>query len=136
MNIKKSTFDYSPNLVEYEGNTVRINFDVEQVELENGMDSSEGKKTTRMAYAAHVVRIEQPLERDKVIDGIVSSAYPTDKMQAIINNHFANLAIIADGKKLDADEEEHEAEYEAMQAWRTKAKSVAKDVLEEYIRTH
>lgn len=136
MEIRKSTFDYSPNLIEYEGNTVRINFDVEQVELENGMDSNEGKKTTRMAYAAHVVRIEQPVERDKVIDAIVTTVYPTDKMQAIINNHFANLAKIADGEKLDADDEEHEAEYDAMQEWRTKAKAVAKNVLEEYIRTY
>lgn len=132
MDIRKSTFDYSPSLIEYEGNYVRINFDVEQIELENGMDSNEGKKTTRMAYAAHVVRIEQPMERDKVIDAIVTAVYPTDKMQAIINNHFANLSKIADGKKLDADDEEHEAEYNAMQDWRTKAK----DVLEEYIRTH
>nr|DAL58927.1 MAG TPA_asm: hypothetical protein [Caudoviricetes sp.] len=136
MNIKKSTFDYSPSLIEYEGNTIRINFDVEQIELENGMDSNKGKRTTRMAYAAHVVRIEQPVERGKVVDAIVVSAYPTDKMQAIINNHFANLAKIADGKKLDADDEEHEAEYEEMQAWRTKAKAVAKEVMEEYIRTH
>lgn len=89
-----------------------------------------------MAYAAHVVRIEQPLERDKVVDAIVSSAYPTDKMQAIINNHFANLAKIADGEKLDADDKEHEAEYEAMQSWRTKAKAVATDVIDNYISTH
>lgn len=136
MNIRKSTFDYSPSLIEYEGNFIRINFDVEQIELEKGMDSNEGKKTTRMAYAAHVVRIEQPVERDKVIDAIVTAVYPTDKMQAIINNHFANLAKIADGKKLDADDEEHEAEYDAMQEWRTKAKTVAKEVMEEYIRTH
>lgn len=137
MDIRKSTFDYSPSLIEYEGNVVRINFDVEQIELENGMDRDESKeKTTRLAYSAYVVRIEQPVERDKVVDAIISSAYPTDKMQAIINNHFANLAKIADGKELDADEEEHEAEYNAMQEWRTRAKSVAKDVLEEYIRTH
>ena len=136
MDIRKSTFDYSPCLIEYEGKVIRINFDVEQIEVANGTDSDGRKNTTRMAYAAYVVRIEQPVERDKVVDAIISTAYPTDKMQAIINNHFANLAIIADGKKLDADEEEHEAEYEAMQAWRTKAKSVAKDVLEEYIRTH
>lgn len=135
MDIRKSTFDYSPSLIEYEGNYVRINFDVEQIELANSMDSNESKKTTRMAYAAHVVRIEQPVERGKVIDAIVTAVYPTDKMQAIINNHFANLAKIADGKKLDADDEEHEAEYDAMQEWRTKAKAVAKNVLEEYIRT-
>lgn len=136
MDIRKSTFDYSPSLIEYEGNFIRINFDVEQVELENGMGSNEGKKTTRMAYAAHVVRIEQPVERGKVIDAIVTAVYPTDKMQAIINNHFANLAKIADRKKLDADDEEHEAEYDAMQEWRTKAKAVAKNVIDNYISTH
>lgn len=136
MDIRKSTFDYSPSLIEYEGNYVRINFDVEQIELANGTDSDENKSTTRMAYAAYVIRIEQPVERDKVIDAIVSAAYPSDKMQAIINNHFANLAKIADGKKLDVDDEEHEAEYNAMQEWRTKAKYVAKNVLEEYIRTY
>lgn len=136
MDIRKSTFDYSPSLIEYEGNTIRINFDVEQIELENSMDSNESKNATRMAYAAHVVRIEQPVERGKVIDAIVTAVYPTDKMQAIINNHFANLAKIADGKKLDADDEEHEAEYDAMQEWRTKAKAVAKEVMEEYTRTH
>ena len=136
MEIRKSTFDYSPSLIEYEGNYIRINFDVEQVELENNMDSSEGKKATRMAYAAHVVRIEQPVERGKVVDAIVSSAYPTDKMQAIINNHFANLAKIADGKKLDADDEEHEVEDEAMLKWRSKAKAVARDVIDNYFSSH
>ena len=136
MDIRKSTFDYSPSLIEYEGNCVRINFDVEQIELANGTDSDENNGTTRMAYAAYVVRIEQPVERGKVIDAIVTAVYPTDKMQAIINNHFANLAKIADGKKLDADDEEHEAEYDAMQEWRTKAKAVAKDVLDNYISTH
>ena len=131
MEIRKSTFDYSPSLIEYEGNYIRINFDVEQIELAN-MDSNEGKKASRKAYAAHVVRIEQPMERGKVIDAIVTAVYPTDKMQAIINNHFANLAKIADGKKLDSDDEEHEAEYNAMQDWRTKAKRVASDVMAEF----
>ena len=132
MEIRKSTFDYLPGLIEYEGNYIRINFDVEQIELAYGTDSNEIKNATRMAYAAHVVRIEQPMERGKVIDAIVTAVYPTDKMQAIINNHFANLAKIADGKKLDSDDEEHEAEYNAMQDWRTKAKRVASDVMAEF----
>ena len=131
MEIKKSTFDYLPDLIEYEGNVVRINFDVEQIELANSMESNEGKKASRKAYAAHVVRIEQPVERDKVIDAIVSEAYPTDKMQAIINNHFANLGVLVDGGMLDADELAHEEEYVAMQEWRKKAKSVASDVMAE-----
>lgn len=134
MDIRKSTFDYSPSLIEYEGNVVRINFDVEQIELANNTESDNSKKekTTRLAYSAYVVRIEQPVERDKVVDAIISSAYPTDKMQAIINNHFANLAKIADGKELDADEKEHEIEYDNMQAWRVKAKAVAKEVMADY----
>ena len=131
MEIRKSTFDYLPDLIEYEGNVVRINFDVEQIELANNMDSNEGKKASRKAYAAHVVRIEQPVERDKVIDAIVSEAYPTDKMQAIINNHFANLGVLVDGGMLDADELAHEEEYVTMQEWRKKAKSVASDVMAE-----
>ena len=131
MEIKKSTFDYLPDLIEYEGNVARINFDVEQIELANSMDSKEGKKASRKAYAAHVVRVEQPVERDKVIDAIVSEAYPTDKMQAIINNHFSNLGVLVDGGMLDADELAHEEEYVAMQEWRKKAKSVASDVMAE-----
>ena len=133
MEIRKSTFDYLPDLIEYEGNVVRINFDVEQIELANNMDSNEGKKASRKAYAAHVVRIEQPVERDKVIDAIVTSVYPTDKMQAIINNHFANLGVLVDGGMLDADELAHEEEYVAMQEWRKKAKSVASDVMAELL---
>ena len=145
MELVKSIFDNAPKTVEYEGKFVRINFDIDVTEVSLGNTEntdevdSKGKKTavaTRSAFSAYVVRVAHPMERGKVIDAIVSAAYPSDKMQAIINNHFANLAKIADGKKLDADEEEHEAEYNAMQEWRTKAKSVAKDVLEEYIRTH
>lgn len=134
MEIKKSTFDFLPRLIEYEGNVVRINFDVEQIELANNMDSNEGKKASRKAYAAHVVRISQPVSRDKVIDAIISEAYPTDKMQAIINNHFVNLGVVADGGTLkDADELAHEEEYVAMQEWRKKAKSVASDVMAELL---
>ena len=134
MKIKKSTFDYLPGLIEYEGNVARINFDVEQIELANNMYGNSGKKASRKAYAAHVVRVSQPVSRDKVIDAIVSEAYPTDKMQAIINNHFANLGVIADGGTLDADELAHEEEYNAMQEWRKKAKSVASDVMAELFK--
>lgn len=138
MELVKSIFDNAPKTVEYEGKFVRINFDIDMTEVSLGntenadeVDSKGKKKTaaTRSAFSAYVVRVAHPLERGKVIDAIVSAAYPSDKMQAIINNHFANLAKIADGKKLDADDEEHEAEYNAMQEWRTKAKTVASEVM-------
>lgn len=142
MELVKSIFDNAPKTVEYEGKHVRINFDIDVTEVSLGnaendnVDDSKGKSktaATRSAFSAYVVRVAHPLERGKVIDAIVSAAYPSDKMQAIINNHFANLAKIADGKKLDADDEEHEAEYNAMQEWRTKAKNVASDVMKIYL---
>ena len=142
MELVKSIFDNAPKTMEYEGKFVRINFDIDVTEVALGntentdeVDSKGKKKTaaTRSAFSAYVVRVAHPLERGKVIDTIVSAAYPSDKMQAIINNHFANLAKIADGKKLDADDEEHEAEYNAMQEWRKKAKTVASEVMNIYL---
>lgn len=131
MELVKSIFDNAPKTVEYEDKVIRINFDVDTAELPSGGTDNEDAKRT--AFSAYVVRVEQPLERDKVIDAIVSAAYPSDKMQAIINNHLVNLATIADGGKLDEDELSHEEEYKAMQEWRKKAKSVASDVMESYL---
>ena len=131
MELVKSIFDNAPKTLEREGKNIRINFDVDVAELPSGGTDNEDAKRT--AFSAYVVRVEQPLERDKVIDAIVSAAYPSDKMQAIINNHLVNLATLADGGKLDEDELTHEEEYKAMQEWRKKAKIVAGDVMEAYL---
>ena len=139
MELVKSIFDNAPKTVEYEGKYVRINFDIDVTEVplnnaENvGESEGEGVVATRSAFSAYVVRVAHPLERGKVIDAIVSAAYPSDKMQAIINNHSLNLDKLADGGKLDDDELAHEAEYDAMQAWRKKAKTVASDVMSIYL---
>ena len=138
MELVKSIFDNAPKTVEYEGKYVRINFDIDVTEVylgntenDNVGDSKDKKKTVakRSAFSAYVVRVAHPLERDKVIDAIVSAGYPSDKMQAIINNHLVNLATLADGGKLDNDELAHEEEYNAMQEWRKKAKTVASEVM-------
>ena len=138
MELVKSIFDNAPKTVEYEGKYVRINFDIDVTEVslgntenDNVGDSKDKKKTvaTRSAFSAYVVRVAHPLERDKVIDAIVSAGYPSDKMQAIINNHLVNLATLADGGKLDNDELSHEEECNAMQEWRKKAKTVASEVM-------
>ena len=142
MELVKSIFDNAPKTVEYEGKYVRINFDIDVTEVSLGntenadeVDSKGKKKTaaTRSAFSAYVVRVAHPLERDKVIDAIVSAGYPSDKMQAIINNHLVNLATLSDGGKLDNDELAHEEEYNAMQDWRKKAKTVASEVMKIYL---
>ena len=125
MMTKKYTFDSVPSLVENEGKTILVRFVEEERKVE-----VKGKEMT--VYDGYSIRISQPLSKDKIVDAIITGRYPTDKMQALINNHFANLAKIADGKKLDTDDEEHEAEYNSMQEWRTKAKRVASDVMAEF----
>ena len=125
MMTKKYTFDSVPSLVENEGKTILVRFGAEERKVE-----VKGKEMT--VYDGYSIRISQPLSKDKIVDAIITGRYPTDKMQALINNHFANLSKIADGTPLDADDKEHEAEYNAMQEWRTKAKELAKQVLAEY----
>lgn len=121
--MRKSQFDYEPSLVLNEGKTALISFDAEAKEVSTSMDDDDTDAEKRTVYEAYAVRVAQPLTRDNIISAIIGEAYPQDKMQAIINNHLVNLA------STDVNEE-HEQEYEAMQAWRTKAKEVADKVID------
>lgn len=55
-----------------------------------------------------------------MVSAFVHGRYSDDEMQAIVNNHL-----------LDDGDEEHEAEWTAMQAWRAEAKVLAKTIGEE-----
>ena len=86
-----------------------INFDVERDPLDEQV----------FKYIA----IQFPLElcgRDSIISAIVQFRYPSDKMQAIINNYL-----------LDSSDEEAVAEFKEMQAWRKHAKEIADRFLAE-----
>lgn len=56
---------------------------------------------------------------DAIVNAIVSEEYPSDKMQAVINNYL-----------LDSENEANKADFDKMQQCRTKAKAIAKQVLE------
>ena len=58
------------------------------------------------------------LDYDSIVNAIVSKEYPSDKMQAIINNYL-----------LDQSNEDTTKEFNDMQAFRKKAKDWAKDLL-------
>lgn len=124
MDYKKSVFSVRPQLVEMEGKEVRVNFDTvaETVSVSTGEGDSEESAEQQEVYEAYVVRVEQPLGYDKVVSAIVSAAYPSDKMQAIINNHLLD-------SEDDDDYEAHTEEFEAMQQWRKHAKEVAREVI-------
>ena len=114
-------------IVREEGDIVRVFFDIQKHKAETSKDGEvivpDGMCTMEN------VDVFGTRTYDGIVNAIVCDHYPADKMQAIINNHFLNLAKIADGKKLDEDDIAHEAEYDAMQEWRVKAKRVAKEVV-------
>lgn len=115
--MKKSEFDNRPDFVVNEGSQVRINFDAKQVEKEI-QPAGEGEPVVRQIWEAYVVRLEEPLTRSRIVDAIVTAGYPNDVMQAVQNNYLA-----------DPEDKDAKAEMDAMQAWRTKAKSIADEVL-------
>ncbi len=118
---QKSTFDIKPNLVAEEGNVIRINYEVEETEEAlASIHEDEEQPTTRTVYKAYVTRLERPATYERIVSAIVNDGYSTDEMQAIINNHL-----------LDSGNEDTEAEFQAMQEWRTLAKTVAREVVSE-----
>lgn len=58
------------------------------------------------------------LDYDSIVNAIIAKEYPSDKMQAIINNYL-----------LDTSNEDTTKEFNDMQAFRKKAKDWAKDLL-------
>lgn len=120
--MNKSVFSESPALVVYEGANICVNFDVEEsvtpvAEIAENEDGASDEPVKQ--FLAYSVRVAHPVTRDKVIDAIITAAYPSDVMQALINNHF-----------LEPDPNpDHAEEFAAMQQWRAHAKEIASLVL-------
>ena len=115
--MKKSEFDYKPSLIEKEGDVVRINFDVEEVEKEFPAVGDK-EPIIRKIWEAYVVRVAEPITRPRIIDAIVTAGYPNDVMQAVINNYLLNQK-----------DSEAKQEFNDMQSWRAHAKEIATEVM-------
>ena len=117
--MKKAQFDFEPQLTTDEGGVLHICFEAEvKVIPVDNMHGGDTEAETRNIYEAYSVRLERPITYERVVAAIVNAEYSSDQMQAIINNYL-----------LDADNTEHEAEFTAMQEWRTLAKKVAHEVI-------
>ena len=118
--MNKYQFSVEPSLVTDEGRNILVCFETEKKEetFQNMGASDEQTEETRTIYEAYAVRVDRPITYERVVSAIVNAEYSTDQMQAIINNHL-----------LDATDTEHEAQYTAMQEWRTLAKKVAHEVI-------
>ena len=103
-------------IVREEGDIIRVFFDIEKQKAET---SKSGEVLVQEGMCSmENIDVYGSRTYDGIVNAIVCDHYPADKMQAIINNHL-----------LESDNEEHEAEFSEMQAWRAKAKSVAKEVV-------
>ena len=114
----KRTATTKPLTVETSFNTFRqkshiINFDV--VELEDG------------SYEFESIEIAPgQFNYDSIVDALVSSRYPSSKMEAIVNNYLA-ISLREPDPELDSVITE---EMRQMQSWRTKSKEIARQALE------
>lgn len=79
--MKKSTFDFAPNLIEHEGAVVRINFDVESV-MESGQ-SMDGEDTSRSVFKAYVVRVAKPLTVEGIKAALMEKGFGEYKAEAV-----------------------------------------------------
>lgn len=103
-------------IVREEGDIIRVFFDIEKMAAETSKD---GKVIIPDGMCSmENVDVSGTRTYDGIVNAIVCDHYPADKMQAIINNHL-----------LESESKEHQAEFAEMQAWRVKAKSVAKEVV-------
>lgn len=103
-------------IVREEGDIIRVFFDIEKQKAET---SKSGDVPVHEGMCSmENVDVYGSRTYDGIVNAIVCDHYPADKMQAIINNHL-----------LESESKEHQAEFAEMQAWRVKAKSVAKEVL-------
>lgn len=103
-------------IVREEGDIVRVFFDIDKQKAETSKNGEvivpDGMCTMEN------VDVFGTRTYDGIVNAIVCDHYPADKMQAIINNYL-----------LETESKEHQAEFAEMQAWRAKAKSVAKEVV-------
>ena len=103
-------------IVREEGDIVRVFFDIQKQKAETSKDGEvivpDGMCTMEN------VDVFGTRTYDGIVNAIVCDHYPADKMQAIINNYL-----------FESESKEHQAEFAEMQAWRVKAKRVAKEVV-------
>lgn len=79
------------------------------------------------------VLIKLPLgdwSRSTVINALIRAKYSQDHVEAIINNHFLNIAEWLDQKFQGEDVVFEDAEYDELQAWRKESKMYADMIIE------
>lgn len=70
--------------------------------------------------------------RSEIVNALIRSRYSQDRVEAIINNHFLNIAEWLDKKFKGEDVKFEDPEYDKLQEWRKICKQWADEALEKY----
>ena len=71
-----------------------------------------------------------------IVNALIRSKYSQDRVEAIINNHFLNIAEWLDKKFKGENIKFEDPEYDELQEWRKICKQWAKEALEKYPPTN
>lgn len=69
-------------------------------------------------------------DRSTIINLLVRHQYSQDRVEAIINNHFLNIAEWLDKKFAGSEESFEDLEYDELQNWRKECKVLADIIIE------
>ena len=105
--IKKIEFNEQPALIEYEGAQVRINFDVETGTAVSNNGAESGEQEPRTIYLAYVVRMDNPLNEERVKEAVMAAGFPEFKadevaalvMKSVMEGYGNESGILAYAKK-------------------------------------
>lgn len=113
-----------------EGNYMRISFDFEKIEPIKAKDVA--MVVDGNSYSMESVVVRGNRSYGDIVNAVVTDRYPSDKMDAVRLNY--ELAVDASSGITEEKRSEYLAEYKSMQEWRTKAKKIAKKVVEHLSR--
>lgn len=131
--IKKIEFNEQPNLIEYEGAQVRINFDVETGTAVSNNGADGGEQEPRTIYLAYVVRMDNPLNEERVKEAVMAAGFPEFKadevaalvMKSVMEGYgnesgilaYAKKAVIARISQYDISDAVNNFTFDAIDMW-------------------
>ena len=68
----------------------------------------------------------------EIVNALIRTRYPQDRVEAIINNHFLAIGEWLDKKLSGSNEKFIDEEYDKLQEWRKICKQWAQEALEKY----
>lgn len=107
----KKTINSEPKLLSFFHNHLRQRLVTVAIDVE---------KTDEGYSYSEVVLHPDITNYDGIVSALITRKYPSDRMQAIINNYLA-----------DPSDEEILQEFNTMQEWRKEAKNLAREILAE-----